>query len=281
MNKRGFTLVELLVVMAIITILAAIAVPNVTRYIARSRAVKAITEIKNIELAITKMVGDAGRSSLSELFDSAEMEIQFGDDVCDTAQDFQYAMQIYTNFTYALLKQGRGALVYKDSTDGGTGLEGSVVLKDDIVKKLGTSYFEDIGVDAWGENIYQIYPGPWPRGSAAANIPFRTFTVSDAQSNVPGTRSTTTSDDVLTLFNIEDPDTGDVEARIGYPAPLDKVAYIYSTGANLVSGQAIYSGNGYDPNNVSNYLPQTEILMGGGDDPNNWDADQSFMRFYN
>ena len=49
-KKHAFTLVELLVVMAIISILAAIAIPNVQKWILKGKATRAISEISNIEL---------------------------------------------------------------------------------------------------------------------------------------------------------------------------------------------------------------------------------------
>ena len=67
-NKRGFTLVELLVVMAIIAILAAIVVPNAAKFIARAKVTRALAEIQGMETAITAMVADAGRSSLGQVF---------------------------------------------------------------------------------------------------------------------------------------------------------------------------------------------------------------------
>lgn len=279
MNKRGFTLVELLVVMAIITILAAIAVPNVTGYIARSRAVKAVTEIRGIELAITKMVSDAGRSSLGDLFNTTAIHSNlFGGTVCDTAQEFEDAQSLYTRTTYALLRLGRGALT---DTDTELGINYSTYLNADVVRKLGTSYF-DIGFDSWGQNLYQIYPGEWPKGRAANYIPFRTFIVSSAASTIPGASRAGGQPDRLTLRGVEDPETGEF-LDIGYRPPLDKIAYIYSFGENLTSGQALYAirPNGYVASALD-YRPQdAEIFMGGGDDPNNWDNEQTFMRFYN
>ena len=120
-RKQGFTLVELLVVMAIISILAAIAIPNIQSYIARGRATQAISEIQNIELAITKLLSDAGRSSLNDVLnlevigDSVGINSASSKDVRDmstwTAGDFENFTDAYTNAVYRLLKKGRGATV--------------------------------------------------------------------------------------------------------------------------------------------------------------------------
>lgn len=59
-RKQGFTLIELSVVIAIITILATISVPNVTRYLAKSRDAKRISDIQVIVLAMESFYDDRG-----------------------------------------------------------------------------------------------------------------------------------------------------------------------------------------------------------------------------
>jgi hypothetical protein len=77
-------------------------------------------------------------------------------------------------------------------------------------------------------------------------------------------------------ISVEDPIIEDFEC-VGSPAVYDLPVYIYSLGKNFVSGQYVYEPN----SSFRAYLEQEEHLMGGGDDINNWDKTQSYMRHYN
>jgi type II secretion system protein G len=59
--QKGFTLIELMITIAIIGILAAIAIPNFLAYREKSKIANAESEIKGIELAITDLAIDTNR----------------------------------------------------------------------------------------------------------------------------------------------------------------------------------------------------------------------------
>lgn len=61
---NGFTLVELLIVVAILGALAAVVIPNVTRFIGRGEAEAKSTEYKSIQSAVEAMMVDNQLSSL-------------------------------------------------------------------------------------------------------------------------------------------------------------------------------------------------------------------------
>lgn len=298
--NKGFTLVELLVVMAIISILAAIAVPNVQKYISRGRATQATSEIQNIELAITAMLSDAGRSNILDLFDVDEMGTLVTPNVNinrpDTwaIGDFENLTELFTDRMYRLMKRGRGAATDPDNPS--NSIPG---YNEDAIRNLGSSYFAELDRDPWG-NLYQFYPGPW-RAANGPNV-FRIYLPPTATDVVPGESSGAIDGDDLSLgtaspsaIELLDLDNGDPIPLAGVPAPNQVSAYVWSYGANLVSGQARFRPPlaGYRPGDATNQYTgmnpindglydtgQEPELMGGGDDINNWDKSQSFMRFY-
>lgn len=279
-KDKGFTLVELLVVMAIISILSAILVPNVVGYIARSRATRALGDIKGIELALTKMITDANVQNLNYLFNPDAVRNQLGIDSSGfmNGNQFQAAVKLYTNTLYALLREGRRAL--DGRTDPELGIQYSAILNPDVVMRLGVGYLEDLAVDPWG-NLYNIYPGPWnPRNGP---IPFRIHQLTPKAQTLPGTAGGSRKDSLT--FSTVDPETMQT-IEVGFPADKGKLAYIWSNGANMVSGQAIYDHNyglplpGGSYQGPNNYPDQAEDYRGGGDDVNNWDPEQTWFRFY-
>lgn len=259
-GETAFTLVELLVVVAIIGILAGIVVPNVTRYIRKGRVAAAVSEIKGMETALTGMLTDAGRSRFTDfLNDSGRMSLRIQRENVSrhllSKEAIIMAEEYYTTFFYELLRQGSGA---------------EAQLDDAIRGKLGTSYM-DLGLDPWG-NKYRFYMGPL-RGLVfhrSYRLPtdvddayFRDHYVWDtdqrneARRDLPGQPQV----DKIVLPG------GRPLYFPGYPAPRDLPVFIYSLGPNATA-EAIYH---------SDYPTMIEPdFFGGGDDINNWDNESGW-----
>jgi len=68
--RKGFTLIELMIVIGIIGILAVIAIPQYTSYIARAQVTEAINAAGGAKVVVAEFLATNGRyPTLSELWD--------------------------------------------------------------------------------------------------------------------------------------------------------------------------------------------------------------------
>lgn len=277
-KERGFTLVELLVVIAIITILASIVVPRVTDWLARARMAKAVSEIRNMDLAVTSLMSDAGCNSIAQLFDwnhsvwtgpngpgPATFLAAIGVDGLGSAT---VAYANYNIIMYELLRRGKDA---NFGTYAGPLANNSVKLKPAIVKKLRTGYM-DVGNDPW-QNSYQFFLGPWPKYNYTPNagatnlnlrfarpIAFRCYRTNDDGSDMRYDWN------ALAALNAKMPGNPYPDNCLGLPAQFSTTVYIYSMGANMICDQ--------------NLTLDTNSTANGYDDINNWDNGQGWTEFY-
>ena len=98
-NEKGFTLIELMIVIAIIGILAAIAIPQFTRYRQRSHDSSAQADLRNAATAQEGFFVDASRYTQTEALLTGATYGLYTSDMVDftiiSADNVSYVMEAY------------------------------------------------------------------------------------------------------------------------------------------------------------------------------------------
>ena len=85
-NSKGFTLIELMIVIAIIGILAAIAIPNFINYRNKAYCSKVETDAQHIVAAIASYFSDPDRTSIPSIQDLVDAEeLMLNNDTSDAS----------------------------------------------------------------------------------------------------------------------------------------------------------------------------------------------------
>ena len=69
-GQQGFTLVEVLIVVAILAILAAVAVPTVAKVTSRSETNAAAAELANVQAAMDTMMSDRSQETVTAILEA-------------------------------------------------------------------------------------------------------------------------------------------------------------------------------------------------------------------
>ena len=87
-KRGGFTLVEIMIVVAIIALLAAIAVPNFLRARKRSQATKVLEDLRMLDHAVDQYAIETGKgANCNPTFDDLKNYVKAGTTLYTTGQD--------------------------------------------------------------------------------------------------------------------------------------------------------------------------------------------------
>lgn len=130
-NKKGFTLVELIVVLVILAILAAILVPALLGYIDRAKTSQYELEAKSVYMAAQAAASEAYASDETER-NSADMKSLFWDDTADELTSV--GKEVAATADVANLDSGASSLIVTSVTAEGASGHDAYTIKGMVIE---------------------------------------------------------------------------------------------------------------------------------------------------
>ena len=111
-KKAGFTLIELVVVIAIMAVLALIMVPNLTAYLGKAETSKIQANLKNIHTSAEMVYQTATDKDITATLNLAEIKTFSNQEVVKVAADKAYSVSIVGDKVVVQYGAGASAITF-------------------------------------------------------------------------------------------------------------------------------------------------------------------------